>query len=82
MVTFFLLGCSEDELLSTRPSPSPLPLLSSNFGVEAACSLHELKASEGEFKLSGYLSGPFGILSLKVLHFRLLFLKTLKCYIF
>lgn len=60
---------SEEELLSTSSSPSPLPLLSTNFGIEAACSLYEIKAVEREFKLFGYLSSPFGILSPKAFQY-------------
>ncbi|KAL3525170.1 hypothetical protein ACH5RR_013542 [Cinchona calisaya] len=60
---------SEEDLLSTSSSPSPLPLLSTTFGIEAASSLHEIKTCESEFKLSGYLSGPFGILSPKAFQY-------------
>ncbi|MCD7448699.1 hypothetical protein HAX54_045638 [Datura stramonium] len=48
---------SEDDLLCTRASPSPLPLLSSGFGIHLG-SLNKLSASDGSFKLSGYISGP------------------------
>lgn len=60
------MDCSDDELLSTSPCPSPLQLLSSNFGIEASNSMNELKAFEGGMKLVGYISGPSGVLSLKV----------------
>ncbi|KAJ8567718.1 hypothetical protein K7X08_019926 [Anisodus acutangulus] len=48
---------SEDDLLCTRASSSPLPLLSSGFGIHLS-SLNELNASDGPLKLSGYISGP------------------------
>ncbi|KAK4347571.1 hypothetical protein RND71_033910 [Anisodus tanguticus] len=48
---------SEDDLLWTRASPSPLPLLSSGFGIHLS-SLNKLNASDSSFKLSGYISGP------------------------
>ncbi|XP_075655898.1 DNA mismatch repair protein MLH3 [Castanea sativa] len=54
---------SGDELLCTHPS-SPLSLLTSGFGIEVSDSLHELNASDGILKLSGFISGPcdgFGI---------------------
>ncbi|KAH0772145.1 hypothetical protein KY290_016126 [Solanum tuberosum] len=46
---------SEDDLLCTRVSPPPLPLLSSGFGIHLS-SLIKLNASDGLFKLSGYIS--------------------------
>ncbi|KAK2966834.1 hypothetical protein RJ640_027793, partial [Escallonia rubra] len=49
---------SEDELLRTCPSSSPLSLLRSAFGVEVCSSLHELDVSNSILKLSGYISGP------------------------
>lgn len=55
--------CSGDELLCTHRS-SPLSLLTSGFGIEVSDSLHELNASDGILKLSGFISGPcdgFGI---------------------
>lgn len=60
---------SDDELLSTSPCPSPLQLLSSNFGIEANNSMNELEAFEGGMKLFGYISGPSGVLSLKALQY-------------
>ncbi|KAG5623362.1 hypothetical protein H5410_008580 [Solanum commersonii] len=55
----FLRFCSfarsEDDLLCTRVSPPPLPLLSSGFGIHLS-SLIKLNASDGLFKLSGYIS--------------------------
>lgn len=54
---------SGDELLCTHPS-SPLSLLTSGFGIEVSDSVHELNASDGILKLSGFISGPcdgFGI---------------------
>lgn len=54
---FCSFACSEDDLLWTHASPSPLPLLSSGFGIHLS-SLNKLNASAGSFKLSGYISGP------------------------
>ena len=51
------LSCNEDDLLCTRASPSPLPLLSSGFGAYLS-SLNKLNANDGSFKLLGYISGP------------------------
>ncbi|CAN4083588.1 unnamed protein product [Withania somnifera] len=58
---------SEDDLLCTRASPSSLPLLSSGFGVRLS-SLNKLNASNGSFKLSGYISGP-DVYTVKVLQY-------------
>ncbi|XVE87550.1 hypothetical protein DITRI_Ditri18aG0126500 [Diplodiscus trichospermus] len=49
---------SEDELLNTHPSSSPLPLLMSGFGIEDCAFLQKLNANDGSLKLSGYISGP------------------------
>ncbi|XP_077220026.1 MUTL protein homolog 3 isoform X2 [Tasmannia lanceolata] len=56
---------SEDELLCTLPSPSPLPLVTSCFGNEVSSSLHGVNFSVGALKLSGYLSGPAHTFSTK-----------------
>ncbi|XP_049405160.1 uncharacterized protein LOC125868558 isoform X3 [Solanum stenotomum] len=48
---------SEDDLFCTRASPSLLPLLFSGLGIHLS-SLNKLNASDGSFKLSGYISGP------------------------
>ncbi|KAG5624205.1 hypothetical protein H5410_009423 [Solanum commersonii] len=56
-IRFCSLSCNEDDLLCTRASPSPLPLLSSGFGLHLS-SLNKLNANDGSFKLSGYISGP------------------------
>ncbi|XP_016560367.1 DNA mismatch repair protein MLH3 isoform X1 [Capsicum annuum] len=58
---------SEDDLLWTHASPSPLPLLSSGFGIHLS-SLNKLNASAGSFKLSGYISGP-DVYTVKVLQY-------------
>ncbi|XP_055803099.1 DNA mismatch repair protein MLH3-like isoform X3 [Solanum dulcamara] len=58
---------SEDDLLCTRASPSPLPLLSSEFGIHLS-SLNKLNASDGSFKLSGYILGP-DVYTVKVLQY-------------
>ncbi|KAK9284262.1 hypothetical protein L1049_023432 [Liquidambar formosana] len=60
---------SEDELLYTRSSSSPLSLLISGFGIEISSSLHELNLSNGILKLSGYLSGPYDTFSMKALQY-------------
>ncbi|KAK7816296.1 dna mismatch repair protein mlh3 [Quercus suber] len=46
---------SGDELLCTHSS-SPLSLLTSGFGIEVSDSFHELNASDGILKLSGFIS--------------------------
>nr|XP_043633823.1 DNA mismatch repair protein MLH3 [Erigeron canadensis] len=56
---------SGDELLSLYPSPSPLPLLTTGFGVEVSWSLRKLDESDGKLKLSGYISDPYEIFSVK-----------------
>ncbi|XP_055803050.1 DNA mismatch repair protein MLH3-like isoform X1 [Solanum dulcamara] len=47
---------SEYDLLCTRASPSPLPLLSSGFGIHLS-SLNNLNAIDGSFKLTRYILG-------------------------
>ncbi|MCE5165705.1 hypothetical protein HAX54_011788 [Datura stramonium] len=47
---------SADDLLCTR-SPFSVPLLSHGFGIHLS-SVNKLNASDGSFKLSGYISGP------------------------
>ena len=54
---FFLFACSEDDLLCARDSPSLLPLLFSGLGIHLGF-LNKLNASDGSFKLFGYISGP------------------------
>ncbi|KAL8194076.1 hypothetical protein R6Q57_026318 [Mikania cordata] len=63
---------SGDELLSLYPSSSPLPLLTSTFGNELSHSLHKLDECDGKLKISGYISGPNEIFSVKV--FSILFI--------
>ncbi|XP_068646651.1 DNA mismatch repair protein MLH3 [Aristolochia californica] len=60
---------SESELFRTQPSLSPLPLLSTAFGNEVSCSLHEINISEEALTLSGYLSGPAVSFSTKAFQF-------------
>uniref|UniRef100_A0A3Q7EQY2 Uncharacterized protein n=1 Tax=Solanum lycopersicum TaxID=4081 RepID=A0A3Q7EQY2_SOLLC len=48
---------SEDDLLCARDSPSLLPLLFSGLGIHLGF-LNKLNASDGSFKLFGYISGP------------------------
>lgn len=64
----YTVMCSEDELLCTNSSSSPLSLLSSGFGVEVSSSLHELQVQDDIIKLSGYISGPCNSFSLKVFY--------------
>ncbi|KAK9164726.1 hypothetical protein Syun_005628 [Stephania yunnanensis] len=54
------------DIFCTRPSPSPMGLLTSAFGVNISRSLDELSFSKGALTISGYLSGPVGVLSSKV----------------
>ncbi|XP_057958791.1 DNA mismatch repair protein MLH3 isoform X2 [Malania oleifera] len=66
MVSFKVVDIeSEDDLLGTQPSPSPLTLLTSVFGIEVSSSLHEVNLSGGALKLSGYVSGPSSTSSVK-----------------
>ncbi|KAK1410529.1 hypothetical protein QVD17_37066 [Tagetes erecta] len=60
---------SGDELLSTYPASSPLPLLKSCFGIEISRSLHKLDESDGNLKLSGYISGPYETFSVKAFQY-------------
>lgn len=60
---------SGDQVLCTHPSPSPLPLVSSGFGIDVSSSLCKLDFSKGILKLSGYLSAPVGTCSLKALQY-------------
>lgn len=62
------IKCSFDELLCVGPSSSPLPILSTHFGIESSTTFHKLVLSDSELKLSGYISEPHGIFSLKVLY--------------
>ncbi|KAF0905827.1 hypothetical protein E2562_008874 [Oryza meyeriana var. granulata] len=49
---------SEDELLYTIPSPSPLPLVSNIFGNNVSSCLHEIATSHQHLALSGHISRP------------------------
>ncbi|KAF9612376.1 hypothetical protein IFM89_039277, partial [Coptis chinensis] len=55
---------SVDEVLHTHPSASPLPLVSSGFGIDVSC-LCELNFSKGIWELSGYISVPVDTCSMK-----------------
>ncbi|PQQ15315.1 DNA mismatch repair protein MLH3 isoform X1 [Prunus yedoensis var. nudiflora] len=58
-VSFKLIDIeSEDELLRTISSPSPLALLNGTVGIEVSTALHELNISDGKIELSGYISSP------------------------
>ncbi|XP_057809342.1 uncharacterized protein LOC131023776 isoform X2 [Salvia miltiorrhiza] len=60
---------SLDELLCVGPSSSPLPILSTYFGIESSASFHKLVLSDSELNLSGYISEPRGIFSLKAIQY-------------
>lgn len=62
----FILCISEDELLITRSSASPLPLMMRSFGIENSGFLHEVNANDGVLKISGYISSPSASISIKV----------------
>lgn len=49
---------SEDELLYTVPSSSPLALISNSFGNDVSSCLHEISTSDQSWVLSGHISGP------------------------
>ncbi|XP_062198745.1 DNA mismatch repair protein MLH3 isoform X2 [Phragmites australis] len=49
---------SEDELLYTTPSSSPLPLISNSFGDDVSRCLHEIAISDQDWVLSGHISAP------------------------
>lgn len=57
---------SEEELLRTNPSSSPLSLIMSSLGIKDSSFLYKLETSNGELKLSGYISGPCCSLTTKV----------------
>ncbi|KAL8549991.1 hypothetical protein ACS0TY_008713 [Phlomoides rotata] len=57
------------ELFQAGPLSSPLPLLSSHFGIENSANFHKLNLSDGELKLSGYISDPREIFSLKAIQY-------------
>lgn len=60
---------SEDELLCTIPSPSPLPLISDGFGNEVSSSLQEVVFSDQVLMLRGYLSGLPNFFSTKAFQY-------------
>ncbi|GMH23998.1 hypothetical protein Nepgr_025841 [Nepenthes gracilis] len=69
MVSFKVLDIeSEDELLRTHASSSPLSILRSDFGIEVS-SLHEVSLSEGALKLGGYMSGACDSPSTKAIQY-------------
>ncbi|XP_040370286.1 DNA mismatch repair protein MLH3 isoform X7 [Rosa chinensis] len=70
MVSFKVVDMeSEDELLRTIPSPSPMTLLESAFGSEVSDALHELNISDGKLELSGYISTPCNSLAIKAIQY-------------
>lgn len=60
---------SDDQLLCTRASTTPLSMLRSFFGNEVVSFLHELNAREGSLKLTGYLSGPCDSFAIKAFQY-------------
>ncbi|XP_039792441.1 DNA mismatch repair protein MLH3-like isoform X4 [Panicum virgatum] len=56
---------SEDELLNTAFSSSPLPLISKSFGDDVSRCLHEISASDQSWVLSGHISGPADVFRTK-----------------
>uniref|UniRef100_A0A0D9XGH5 MutL C-terminal dimerisation domain-containing protein n=1 Tax=Leersia perrieri TaxID=77586 RepID=A0A0D9XGH5_9ORYZ len=52
---------SEDELLCTIPSSSPLPLISNIFGNNVSSCLHEIATSDQHLALSGHISRPTNV---------------------
>ncbi|XP_048431401.1 DNA mismatch repair protein MLH3 isoform X2 [Pyrus x bretschneideri] len=60
---------SENELLRTIPSSSPLTLLKRTFGTVVADTLHELNISDGKLQLSGYISSPCNNLANKAFQY-------------
>ncbi|CAM0953083.1 unnamed protein product [Alopecurus aequalis] len=52
---------SEDELLYTVPSSTPLPLISNSFGDDISSCLHEISTSDQSWALSGHISGPTNV---------------------
>ncbi|XP_072973174.1 DNA mismatch repair protein MLH3 isoform X2 [Typha angustifolia] len=60
---------SEEELLYTIPSSSPLPLVSDGFGNEVSSCLHEIVFSDQILILSGYISGSTDTLSTKAFQY-------------
>lgn len=60
---------SDDELFCATPSSSPLSRLMSGYGVEVANFLPELNVTDGVLKLSGYISSPCGISTVKAFQY-------------
>ncbi|KAJ1288358.1 hypothetical protein BS78_02G083600 [Paspalum vaginatum] len=56
---------SEDELLYTAASSSPLPLMSKIFGDDISRSLHEIAVSDQGWVLSGHISEPTDVFCTK-----------------
>ncbi|KAI4965663.1 hypothetical protein ZWY2020_051199 [Hordeum vulgare] len=52
---------SEDQLLYTVPSSSPLHLISDSFGNDVSSCLHEISTSHQSWALSGHISGPTNV---------------------
>ncbi|KAK9129216.1 hypothetical protein Sjap_009703 [Stephania japonica] len=57
------------DIFCTQPSPSPMGLVTSAFGVNISHSLDELSFSKGALSISGYLSGSVGVLSSKAFQY-------------
>ena len=67
--TCIFYNCSEDELLYTVPSSSPLPFISNSFGNDVSSCLHEISTSDQSWALSGHISGPTNVFCNKVMSF-------------
>lgn len=66
LLMIFILCISEDEILCTCSSSSPLALLISSFGIEDFSFLDEVNANDGALEISGYISSPYDSISVKV----------------
>ncbi|KAL6555855.1 hypothetical protein OROHE_007129 [Orobanche hederae] len=71
---------SADVLLLTGTSSSPLPILSSYFGIENSVTFHKLDLSDGELKLAGYISDPRGFLSPKAIQYVCIHIMVLMLF--
>ncbi|KAL6588197.1 hypothetical protein OROMI_001175 [Orobanche minor] len=71
---------SADVLLLTGTSSSPLPILSSYFGIENSVTFPKLDLSDGELKLAGYISDPRGFLSPKAIQYVCIHIMVLMLF--
>ncbi|EPS63544.1 hypothetical protein M569_11239, partial [Genlisea aurea] len=72
---------SVEKILHIEPSSSPSTILSRNFGIENSTSFLKLNLSSGELKLSGFISGPRDVLSVKRIKYEFcpMFILNLCC---